>query len=259
MANSESNFWQRVARLLARKSLAGTLQLLTGAVIAIIIVIFGVSYAWLSNEISHADRLGSSTNYGRTRRACLRGRSAGRLCAGRESLRDSALPPFICGVHVLTPGGKAIASVDNTHSERCHNPRDLLSLSFPIQTAETLGAGGSRKQGDVVLSGGKQMISESRPYALMFAAVLGGFSIFFLLLMLNRISVDLALTPLRESVLAVASSPNIEDTLGNDEYAGFWRQAHRARSNLCSKNLEVSTVDMPRWPATFARAKWPAR
>jgi signal transduction histidine kinase len=220
MANSEMNLGQKIARLLARKSLAGTLQLLTGAVIALIIVIFGISYACLSNAISHEDRMGSSTNYGSTLASLLaRPISLGDYAPVEQSIRDSALPYFVCGVHVLSSDGKTIASVDNAQAPHCHHSQDLLSLNFPIRTADTLGTGGSRKHGDVVLS---VEMDDLRISALRsaLAALVGGLSIFFLLLNLNRISVDLALMPLRKSVSAVASSSHLEEALGNDEYAG---------------------------------------
>jgi signal transduction histidine kinase len=207
-------------RGLVRKSLAGTLQLLTGAVIALIIMVFGISYALLSNAISQADRMGSSTNYGSTLASLLaRPISLGDYAPVEQSIRDSELPSFVCGIHVLTPGGKAIASVDNAKSPRCHHPKNVLSLNFPIKTAETLGVGNSREQGEVILSVETDDLKIAAIRSALVAFV-GGFSIFFLLLNLNRISVDLALISLRESVAAVASKPNIEDALGSEDYAG---------------------------------------
>lgn len=207
-----------------RKSLAGSLQLLTGAVFTLIVVTLVIYYSVFSSIFSYDDRIGSSKNYGSTLASLLaRPISLGDYAPVEQSLRDSALPDFICGVHIFTPSGKTIAATENEGSKLCRAPKEVTSLDFRIHAAGSLDIDGTKDQGRVVLSVEMDDLHILTRRSVIFALVAGAV-ILCILLFFNRLAVDWALMPLSRAVAAAASSQKPGDEQANGPLAAAPRE-----------------------------------
>lgn len=121
-----------------------------------------------------------------------------------QSLHDSTLPPFLCRVRVINPSGASIASVENADSKLCHNPKEVNERSFPIRAAGLQDFQGTQSPGQVLLTVEMDDLRATANRSVWVALLAGG-TILFILLNINRVAVDWALTPLRRAV-TVASS-----------------------------------------------------
>ena len=225
-----------IARVPARKSLAGSLRVLTGAVFTVIVVGLVVAYTSFSNTVSYADREGSSTNYGTTLASLLaRPISLGDYATVEQSLHDSVLSPFICSIRVVDSGGKTIASVGNAVSKLCKKPRTLIERAFAIRPAAgMLDPRGVEAQGRVVLSvetDDLRLLS----WESIAAALMAGMLTLMALLFINSIAVRRHAGAVRAPNGAAASSKNLGAALEGETLSGPLAAAPREIQPLLEK------------------------
>ena len=231
-----SQFLEKLgSRVPARKSLAGSLRILTGAVFTAIVLGLVVLYTSFSNTVSYADREGSSANYGATLASLLaRPISLGDYAPVEQSLRDSALPSFICSIRVVAAGGKTIAAVQNQDSKLCRKPKTVSERSFPIRaTSGALDPRTPEAQGHVVLTIETDDL-RLLAWESIAAALMAGALILLILLFINNLAVDWALAPLRRAV-AAASAKDLSTALEGESNSGPLSAAPREIQPLLEK------------------------